>query len=149
MAERPEQLGVAEFARHWIAAAAERHRADMAGCARQYLGAAQRRRRALTFLRRARDQGPGVILQERQRDVIGEVGHNSAPSRSSLGSARSLLRQAAVSVGCDCSGAQPKEIAACNSISSASRNSLAMISALMVLRRLPSHMAIAWSQAFS
>ena len=33
--------------------------------------------------------------------------------------------------------------------SSVSRYSLAMISALMVLRRLPSHIAIAWSQAFS
>jgi len=39
--------------------------------------------------------------------------------------------------------------AACSSCNSVSRNSFAMISALMVLRRLPSHMAIAWSQACS
>src|ERR1700760_3097129 len=44
-------------------------------------------------------------------------------------------------------GAQPAAIAACNSSSSASRYSLAMISALMVERRLPSHIAIACSQA--
>jgi hypothetical protein len=46
-------------------------------------------------------------------------------------------------------GAQPHEIAACNSCNSVSRYSLAMISALMVLRRFPSHIAIAWSQACS
>jgi hypothetical protein len=46
-------------------------------------------------------------------------------------------------------GAQPAATAACNSSSSASRYSFAMISALMVERRLPSHIAIAWSQACS
>ena len=40
-------------------------------------------------------------------------------------------------------------MAACNSSSSVSRYSFAMISALMVERRLPSHMAMAWSQACS
>jgi hypothetical protein len=48
-----------------------------------------------------------------------------------------------------CAGAQPAATAACNSSSSVSRYSFAMISALMVLRRLPSHIAIAWSQACS
>src|ERR1700733_2042635 len=65
-------------------------------------------------------------------------------------SAIAVLRQAALlSLRATGNGAQPEEIATCNSVSSASRYSLAMISALMVERRLPSHIAIAWSQAFS
>jgi hypothetical protein len=46
-------------------------------------------------------------------------------------------------------GAKSFETAACNSPNSASRYSFAMMSALIVLRRFPSHIAIAWLQACS
>src|SRR6185437_12175358 len=129
-AEFSEQLGIAKLASHGIAAAAECDRADIAGDPRQRFSAAQRRGRALTLLCGTRNQRTRIVLQEGHRHGIGDVGHG-------------LLRQAAFSVGSECKGAQPEEIVACNSMSSASRNSLAMISALIVLRRLPSHIAMA------
>ena len=74
---------------------------------RQGFRAPQRARRTLAFLRSTRDRRAGVVLQERQRDVIGDIGHALAPgglvpsrrsirrrrlSRSNLRAARSRQR---------------------------------------------------------
>src|ERR1700730_17052873 len=55
-AELPVQFGIAEVADDGIAGTAEGDRTDAAGGSRQDLGTAQRRRRTLTFLGRARDR---------------------------------------------------------------------------------------------
>jgi len=65
VAEFPQELRVAEFADHGIAAAAEGDRADAAGDPRQDFRAARCRRRTLAFLRGAGDRRAALVLQER------------------------------------------------------------------------------------
>src|SRR6202022_4586699 len=124
-----------------MSGAAEGDRADAARGSRQNLRASQRTRRTLAFFRSARDRRTGVVLQEWQRDVIGDIGHGTAPGL--IDQAASLLARGKLA------GAKSFETAACNSCNSASRYSFAMMSALIVLRMFPSHIAIAWSQACS
>ena len=91
--------------------------------------------RALAFLGRARNRRAAIVLQEGHCDVIGDIGHWFCSGMIGQIRLASLLDVLA--------GTQPADIAACNSSSSVSRYSFAMISALMVERRLPSHIAIA------
>src|SRR5215212_842651 len=74
-AEFLQHLGVAEFTSRGIAGAAERDRADVAQTSRQRFGAAQRTRRTLALFRAASDRRAAVVLQERQRYVVGDIGH--------------------------------------------------------------------------
>src|SRR5829696_8232787 len=122
IAELAQQFRVAEFTHHGIAAAAEGDGADAAGRPGHRLGAPQRDRRA------------AIVLQEWHCNVISDIGHWFAPG---------LIDQAASLSAWVLAGTQPAATAACNSSSSVSRYSFAMINALMVERRLPSHIAMA------
>ena len=102
------------------------------GSSRQDLGAAQRGRRALAFLGGARDRRSVLVAQEGQCNVIGDIGHGVCSDVDGSGGAAACSASCCAGV----SGTQPAEIAACNSSSSASRYSLAMISALMVLAQI-------------
>src|SRR5215216_6508901 len=132
--ELAQQFRVAEFTHHGIAAAAEGDGADAAGGPGHRLGPPQRDRRALAFFRGARHRRAAIVLQEWHCNVISDIGHWFAPG---------LIDQAASLSAWVLAGTQPAAIAACNSSSSVSRYSFAMISALMVERRLPSHIAMA------
>ena len=75
LSEVPEHARIAEFSGHRIAAAAESHRADAAGCARHRFRAPQRAGRMLAFFGSACDRHAGLVLQKWHCDVIGDVGH--------------------------------------------------------------------------
>ena len=69
----------AYLADHRIAAATESDRTNIAGLPRQRFGASQCAGRALALLGRARDRCAAIVLRERHRDIIGNVGHRFAP----------------------------------------------------------------------
>src|ERR1700716_2057185 len=91
--------------------------------------------RTLAFPGGPRARRAAIVLQERHCDIIGDIGHGRAPD---------LIDQAAsVFTRGNLAGAGLVETAACKSCTSLSRYSFAMINALIVLRRFPSHIAMA------